>query len=150
MTCFAITYFRHPYKSNKNLLKNEAIGFHVPVYVNNDTKTFSSTIWPGDECEDRTHCAWLNEQTIQANKRFFETEQDVPRQAYTMGIGTIMRARSILMLVSGQEKAEILRQVLQGPVTPKVPGSILRFHPDVTVFADEAALGDGGGMNSFL
>ena len=67
-----------------------------------------------------------------------------------MGIGTIMRARSILMLVSGQEKAEILRQVLQGPVTPKDPGSILRFHPDVTVFADEAALGDGGGMNSFL
>lgn len=99
---------------------------------------------PGDEFEDRTHCAWLNEQTIQANKRFFETGQDVPRQAYTMGIGTIMRARSILMLVSGREKAEILRQVLEGPVTPKVPGSILRFHPDVTVFADEAALGDGG------
>ena len=98
---------------------------------------------PGEEFADQTHCAWLNAQTIQANKRFFAKEQDVPRQAYTMGIGTIMKARSILMLVSGSEKAEILRKVLQGPVTPKVPGSILRFHPDVTVIADEAALGGG-------
>ena len=60
-----------------------------------------------------------------------------------MGIGTIMKARSILMLVSGSQKAEILKKVLEGPVTPKVPGSILRFHPDVTIFADEAALGGG-------
>ena len=98
---------------------------------------------PGDEFADRTHCVWLNEQTVQANKRFFAKEQDVPRQAYTMGIGTIMKARSILMLVSGSQKAEILKKVLEGPVTPKVPGSILRFHPDVTIFADEAALGCG-------
>lgn len=98
---------------------------------------------PGDEFADQTHCAWLSQQTIQANKRFFEKEQDVPLQAYTMGIGTIMKARSILLLVSGQEKAEILKKVLHGPVTPRVPGSILRFHPDVTVIADEAALGMG-------
>lgn len=98
---------------------------------------------PGDTFSDKTHCAWLNQQTIQANKRFFEKEQDVPRQAYTMGIGTIMKAKSVLMLVSGQEKAEILQKILEGPVTPKVPGSILRFHPDVTVIADEAALRGG-------
>lgn len=98
---------------------------------------------PGDEFPDQTHCARLDRQTIEANKRFFPKEQDVPRQAYTMGIGTIMKARSILMLVSGREKAEILKKVLEGPVTPKVPGSILRFHPDVTIIADEAALGGG-------
>lgn len=98
---------------------------------------------PGDTFADKTHCAWLNQQTIQANKRFFEKEQDVPRQAYTMGIGTIMKTKSVLMLVSGREKAEILQKVLEGPVTPKVPGSILRFHSDVTVIADEAALRGG-------
>ena len=57
-----------------------------------------------------------------------------------MGIGTIMRAKKILMIVSGADKAEILKKSLYGPVTPQVPASILQFHPDVTVIADEAAL----------
>lgn len=89
---------------------------------------------------DMTHCADLNERTIQANKRFFEREEDVPRQAYTMGIGTIMRAKSILLLVSGEEKADILKAVLQGDVTPEIPATILKFHPNVTVIGDQAAL----------
>ena len=65
---------------------------------------------------------------------------DVPRQAYTMGCGTIMKAKKILILVSGADKADILYQVVNGPVTPQVPASILQFHPDVILIADEAAM----------
>lgn len=95
---------------------------------------------PAEDFPKGTHCVDLTESTIQANKRFFEKEEDVPRQAYTMGIGTIMSAKKILVVVSGEDKAEILNQVINGPVTPKVPASILQLHPDVTIVADEAAL----------
>ncbi len=95
---------------------------------------------PGDCFEKTTHCVDLTESTIEANKRFFQKEEDVPRQAYTMGIQTIMGAGTILLLVSGEEKAEILRQVICGPVTPRVPASILQMHPRAVVIADEAAL----------
>ena len=97
---------------------------------------------PSDHFEDETHCVDLTETTIQANKRFFASEEDVPRQAYTMGIGTIMRCHKLLVLVSGKDKAAILKQVIQGPVTPEVPGSILQFHPNCTIIADEAALSE--------
>lgn len=95
---------------------------------------------PADEFPKTTHCVDLTESTIQANKRFFENEADVPRQAYTMGIGTIMSAKKILVVVSGEDKAEILNKVINGPITPQVPASILQLHPDVTIVADEAAL----------
>ena len=75
-----------------------------------------------------THCVNLTESTIEANKRFFASADDVPRQAYTMGIGTIMAARKIVMAVSGSDKAEITAKALFGPVTPEVPASILQFH----------------------
>lgn len=87
-----------------------------------------------------THCVNLAPSTIEANKRFFASEEDVPRQAYTMGIQNIMHARKILVIVSGADKAEILKKVIQGPVTPQVPASILQLHPDVTIIADEDAL----------
>lgn len=86
-----------------------------------------------------THCVDLTESTIQANSRLFDSADDVPRQAYTMGIGTIMAARSILVVVEGAHKAEIVKQAFFGPVTPQVPASILQFHPDVTVIVDPAA-----------
>ena len=95
---------------------------------------------PGEAFEKETHCVDLTESTIEANKRFFEKEEDVPRQAYTMGIKNIMQARTILLVVSGEDKADILAQVLEGPITPQVPASILQLHNDVTVVADEAAL----------
>lgn len=95
---------------------------------------------PGEFFEKTTHCVDLTESTIEANKRFFEKEEDVPRQAYTMGIQTIMKAKMILLLVSGEGKAQILRDVICGPVTPRVPASILQMHPNVIVIADEAAL----------
>lgn len=87
-----------------------------------------------------TNCVDLQASTIEANKRFFASEADVPRQAYTMGIGNIMQAKKILVVVNGQGKAEILRKVVCGPITPQVPASVLQLHPDVTIVADDAAL----------
>ena len=95
---------------------------------------------PNDEFDKLTHCVDLQESTIEANKRFFASADDVPKQAYTMGIGTIMKAKKILVVVSGADKAQIVKDAFFGPVTPHVPASILQFHPDVTVVADEAAL----------
>lgn len=95
---------------------------------------------PAANFEQETHCVDLAESTIQANKRFFASEADVPRQAYTMGIGTIMSAKKILIVISGEEKAETVKKAFFGPVTPEVPASILQLHPDVVVVADEAAL----------
>ena len=82
----------------------------------------------------------LQERTIEANKRFFASIDEVPKQAYTMGIKTIMMAKKILVVVSGEDKAETVKNAFFGPVTPQVPASILQMHPDVTIVADEAAL----------
>jgi glucosamine-6-phosphate deaminase len=82
----------------------------------------------------------LTEETIEANKRFFASKDDVPRQAYTMGVGTIMNARKVLLIASGKDKAEIVKKAFFGPVTPEVPASILQMHPDFILVADEAAL----------
>ena len=95
---------------------------------------------PDEEFAKTTHCVDLTQSTIEANKRFFASIDDVPKQAYTMGIGTIMKARKILLVVSGADKAQILHDVLCGPVTPEVPASILQLHSDVIVVADEAAM----------
>lgn len=86
------------------------------------------------------HCVSLAQSTIDANKRFFASENDVPKQAYTMGIGTIMSAEKILLLASGEDKAEAIRQVLEGEITPGIPATVLQLHRDVTIIADEAAL----------
>ena len=95
---------------------------------------------PGAAFEKETHCVDLTESTIKANARFFESMDEVPKQAYTMGIKNIMQARKVLLIVSGEGKAEILDKVLYGPVTPQVPASILQLHNDLTVVADEAAM----------
>lgn len=95
---------------------------------------------PGDFFPNETHCVKLTEETIEANQRFFSSKEEVPKEAYTMGIGTIMKAKKILLMVSGKDKADILQKVLEGPVTPLIPASILQFHPHVHVLADEAAL----------
>lgn len=96
-----------------------------------------------EPCADfpvRTHLVDLTQSTIEANARFFASADDVPKQALTMGVGTIMRARKILIVASGADKADALYQAFAGPVTPEVPASILQLHPDVTLVADEAAL----------
>ena len=95
---------------------------------------------PGQAFETGTHCVDLQESTIEANKRFFASAADVPRQAYTMGIKTIMQAKKILVVVSGEDKAEIVKKAFFGPVIPGVPASILQMHNDVILVGDEAAL----------
>ena len=82
----------------------------------------------------------LTESTIEANKRFFESRDEVPRHALSMGIKNIMNARRILMVVSGEEKADIVCKAFTGPVTKEVPASVLQLHPDVTLVGDKAAL----------
>lgn len=95
---------------------------------------------PGEAFEKETHCVDLTESTIEANKRFFASAGDVPKQAYTMGIKTIMQAKKILIVVNGENKADIVERAFFGPVTPEVPASILQLHNDVTLVGDEAAL----------
>ena len=95
---------------------------------------------PGAVFEQETHCVDLTESTIEANKRFFSRIEDVPRQAYSMGIKSIMQAKKILVIVSGESKANALKQALHGPITPALPASILQLHNDVTFVADEAAM----------
>lgn len=88
----------------------------------------------------RTHCVKLEESTIQANARFFASPEDVPTEAYSMGIGDIMAARKIIVIANGEQKAQALYDTICGPITPRVPGSILQLHKQVTIFADAAAL----------
>ena len=95
---------------------------------------------PGEAFEKETHCVDLTESTIEANKRFFASADDVPKQAYTMGIKTIMQAKKILIVVNGENKADIVERAFFGPVTPEVPASILQLHNDVTLVGDEGAL----------
>ena len=95
---------------------------------------------PGEAFEKETHCVNLTKSTIEANKRFFEREEDVPKQAYTMGIKSIMQAKKILIVVSGKGKADIVKKAFFGPVTPEVPASVLQLHNDVTLVGDRDAL----------
>lgn len=99
------------------------IGFNEP-----------DTYFPG-----MTHEVKLTPMTRDANKRFFNSVDEVPEAAFTMGIGTVMAARKIVMVVTGADKREILRKTFRDRVTPEVPGSILQFHPDVTLICDQDA-----------
>lgn len=95
---------------------------------------------PADIFVKGTHLVTLTEETRQANARFFTSIDEVPTHAYTMGIGNIMSAGKILLLASGESKAQALYDTVYGPIDPKVPASILQLHPDVVIVADEAAL----------
>lgn len=95
---------------------------------------------PGDRYAKGTHCVDLAPSTIEANKRFFASADEVPRRAYSMGIHTIMTAKKVLVVASGEDKAWAVRASCFGPVTPQVPGSILQLHNDAIIIADEAAL----------
>ena len=96
---------------------------------------------PGEAFELETHCIDLAPTTIEANKRFFDGNENlVPKQAYTMGIKTIMQARKVLVVANGKAKAQAVKDAVTGPVTPACPGSILQLHPDCILVADEEAL----------
>lgn len=96
---------------------------------------------PNDTFIAGTHVVDLTEDTRKANSRMFEDPEDMPRRAVTMGMAAIMQARRILLIANGAAKANALHAAIDGPITPQVPASILQLHPDVTVIADEEALG---------
>lgn len=94
---------------------------------------------PGSSFDSKTHKVALTQSTINANSRFFDNEEDVPKYAYSMGIGTIMKSDTILLEAFGKNKAEAVKAMIEGPVTPEVPASVLQNHPDVVVIIDEEA-----------
>ena len=95
---------------------------------------------PGPSYVKETHVVDLTESTIDANQRFFASRDDVPRQALTMGIGVIMNAKRVLLIASGEDKADALAAAVCGPISPDCPASILQLHKDVVIVADKAAL----------
>ncbi len=95
---------------------------------------------PADAFVKNTNKVELTKATIDANARFFATREDVPKYAYTMGIGSIMKAKRVLLVVNGEKKAQAVKDCFFGPICPQAPGSILQLHPDFTLVADEAAL----------
>lgn len=97
---------------------------------------------PGEMLNSYTHITKLTQNTIEANARFFENMDEVPKQALTMGVATIMRAKRILLLASGKEKARVVKALSGSVIDPEIPATILAAHNDVTVIADSAALGE--------
>lgn len=95
---------------------------------------------PGSAFEKETHCVTLSQMTREANARFFASMEEVPTEAYTMGIKSIMQAKKIVVIVSGESKNEIVKRAFHGPITPEVPASVLQLHNDVILVGDEAAL----------
>ena len=95
---------------------------------------------PSDTFVKGTNCVDLTQSTIEANARFFDNEDQVPKQAYTMGILDILQAKRVVMIVTGESKAQILKDAFCGPVRPEVPASIMQMHPDFILVADEAAM----------
>ena len=94
---------------------------------------------PGEFFGKDVHCVELSKSTVEANRKFFDAGKNVPAYAYTMGIRSILRAKTILVIASGEEKADAVRDVFFGEVTPYVPGSILQLHNDVILVCDEEA-----------
>lgn len=94
---------------------------------------------PNDFLEVETHVTNLKKETVEANARFFNSIDEVPKQAITMGLGGIMKAKKILLIASGEEKAEAIKSLLSGKITTKIPVTMLQAHGDVTVIVDEAA-----------
>lgn len=96
---------------------------------------------PSTVFSKQTLCVDSTQSTIEANSRFFASLDEVPKQAYTMGIGSSMRAKQIILIVTGEKKREILKQAFYGDVDPQVPASILQIHENVILVGDEEALG---------
>ena len=94
---------------------------------------------PDNKFEVYTHLVHLDEETIKANSRYFDSIDEVPRNAISMGIKTIMLAKKIVLLASGKNKAKIIKETITGGITPDVPASILQLHPDVTFILDQEA-----------
>ena len=94
---------------------------------------------PGTPFDSQTHKVKLTPATINANARFFTSSKDVPTEAYTMGIGSILQAKHIILLAFGEQKADAINKMVNGKITTAVPASILQKHPNVTVILDKQA-----------
>lgn len=94
---------------------------------------------PSDSFQRWSHVVALKESTIQDNSRFFNSIEEVPTHAVTMGIGSIMQAKRILIIAIGENKAKAIKQLIDGNVTPQCPASVLQFHTDVTLMLDKGA-----------
>ena len=94
---------------------------------------------PGTALGSRTHITDLDHQTIDDNARFFDSKADVPKRAITMGVATIMDAKKIILLATGENKAEAIRDAIQGPVSSDCTASALQHHPNATFYLDQAA-----------
>ena len=96
---------------------------------------------PADAFVYGCHIVNLTQSTIEANRRFFDSEKNVPRQAISLGVGSIMNARQVLLLATGEDKAEAIRKAICEDINPRTQASILRTHPDVIFLLDKAAAG---------
>lgn len=123
-------------KSYDQIIAEHPIDFQILGIGQNGHIGFNE---PGTSFEETTHVVDLQESTIKANARFFENEEDVPRQAISMGIASIMAAKSIVLMAYGESKAEAIKGMVEGEITEDMPASILQKHADVVVIADEAA-----------
>lgn len=95
---------------------------------------------PAESFTKGTHEVRLTEDTREANARFFSSLENVPETAYTMGVGSVMQAKTILLIASGRGKARAVREAFYGPITPALPASVLQLHPNVILVADEEAV----------
>ncbi|MFD0716486.1 glucosamine-6-phosphate deaminase [Paenibacillus sp. GCM10027626] len=96
---------------------------------------------PDEALQGGTHVVTLKQETRDANARFFASMDDVPKLAITMGVGSIMKARTIMLVAKGADKADIIKQALQGPITTQCPASLLQAHPDALILLDREAGG---------
>ncbi|KIS03937.1 glucosamine-6-phosphate deaminase [Paucilactobacillus wasatchensis] len=120
----------------EEIIANHPIDFQILGLGRNGHIGFNE---PGTEFDSATHRVALTQSTIDANARFFADKDEVPHFAYSMGIGTIMKSKQILIEAYGANKAEAVQQMIEGPVTKQVPASILQQHANVTVIIDQAA-----------
>lgn len=97
---------------------------------------------PGTSFDSKTSLVELTDSTIQANKRFFDSIEEVPKQAYSMGLSSIMAAGKVVLLAFGESKAWAVKQMVEGPVTEDVPASILQNHSNVEILLDQQAAKD--------
>ncbi len=94
---------------------------------------------PDDKFTYETHVITLTDSTIDANTRFFNNRDEVPRHAISMGVGNIMKAKTVVLVANGADKAQAIHDTVKGDINPRVPASILRCHPNCLIFVDEAA-----------
>lgn len=123
-------------KYEKKIEENGAVDIQVLGIGQNGHIGFNE---PGDYLHTVTHITDLTESTINANARFFESESDVPKKALTMGIGTILKAKKIILLANGRSKHEAISALLDDKITTAIPATLLKTHPNVILICDEEA-----------